>query len=171
MSKRLSKIAILALSLLLLAGMTASAMAANDGQAGMNQQKAQTAIKAVSDLSGLSMAEVRGQRAEGKSPAAIAESEGISEQLLIDKVLAERKAVLNELKAEKKISEEQYQSCLQNMTGKIKANVKRTAADPRNGEQWGQINGKRQGMGQGQGRGAGYGAGRQGNCPYLAPAN
>ncbi|MDD3271355.1 MAG: hypothetical protein PHR04_04550 [Syntrophomonadaceae bacterium] len=178
MKKRLSKVAILALSLFLLAGVVASVSAANGtaGQAGLRQgnmagqQKAQTALKAVSDLTGLSVADIRSQRTEGNSLAAIAESKGVSEQAVIDKVIAERTAVLGNLKADKKISEEQYQSCLHNMTDKIKANVERTAVGPRNGNQRGQGRGSMQGFGQGQGRGPGCGQ-NQANCPYAAPAN
>ncbi len=80
MKKKLSKVAVLALSLLLLAGMVASVSAAHGttGQAGLRQgkagqQKGQTALQAVSDLTGLSVADIRSQRAEGNSLAAIAE--------------------------------------------------------------------------------------------------
>ncbi|MDD2511262.1 MAG: hypothetical protein PHP26_09005 [Syntrophomonas sp.] len=178
MKKRSSKVAILALSLLLLVGMVASAMAANgtNGQAGLRQgnaagqQKAQTTLQAVSDLTGLSIADIRSQRAEGKSLAAIAESKGVSEQAVIDKVIAERTAILDELKADKKISGEQYQACLNNMAERIKANVERTVLGPKNGNQRGQGRGHMQGFGQGQGRGAGCGQ-NQANCPYAAPAN
>ncbi len=176
MKKRLSKVAILALSLLLLAGMVASVSAAHGttGQAGLRQgkagqQKAQVALQAVSDLTGLSVADIRSQRAEGNSLAAIAESKGVSEQAVIDKVIAERTAVLGNLKADKKISEEQYQACLDNMADKIKANVERTAVGSGNGNQRGQNRESMQGFGQGQGREPG--CGHQANCPYAAPAN
>jgi len=181
MKKRLSKVAILALSLLLLAGMVASVSAANGTaeQAGLRQgnmagqKKAQTALQAVSDLTGLSVTDIRSQRAEGNSLATIAESKGVSEQAVIDKVIAERTAVLGNLKADKKISEEQYQACLNNMTDKIKANVERTAVGPGNGNQRGQGRGSMQGIGQGQGRGTGCGQNQANcpNCPYVAPTN
>ena len=178
MKKRLSKIAILGLSLLLLAGMVVSVSAANGtgGQAGLRQgnmagqQKAQTALRAVSDLTGFSVTDIRNQRVEGNSLAAIAESKGVSKQAVIDKVIAERTVALDELKADEKISEEQYQACLDNMADKIKANVERTAVGSGNGNQRGQGRGSMQGFGQGQGRGSGCGQ-NQANCPYAVPAN
>ncbi len=179
MKKKLPQITILALSLLLLMGIVASAVAASatngqtDRQQGniAGQQKAQTILKATSELTGLSDMDIRSQRAGGDSFAAIAESQGVSEQVLVDKVVAERRASLDRMKTEGKIADEQYNACLNNMANKIKANVERTAVGPKDGGQRGQqCHGKRQGLTQGQGQGYGRGAACgqcQANCPYY----
>ena len=143
------------------------------------QQRAQTMLKAVAELTGLSQDEICVLRQEGKSFAAIAENEGVSPRDVIDKVAAERTAVLQKLKAENKITELQYEKCVTNMQEKIKTNMERTSAGPNksgmgyaieDGEKRNQ--GQGQGMGQGQGQGQGKGMGRgmggnQGNCPYI----
>lgn len=174
MKKRWPKFMILALSLLLLVGVVASASAANatgSSQTGLlgqgiraGQQHAQTALKALSDLTGLSIDDIRSQRVEGKSLGSIAEAQGVSEQAVIDKVIAERTAALNELKADNKITEDQYQACLDNMAEKVKTNIERTTVGRSNGQ-------GRQGMGcmSSQGQGMGRGCGQNAaNCPYAA---
>ncbi len=173
MKKRWTKFMVLAMSLLLVAGMVASASAAGNtqnSQAGfmrqgimMGKQHAQTALKVVADLTGLSTTDIRGQRVEGKSLASIAEAKGISEQTVIDKVVVERTATLNQLKADKKITDTQYQSCLSNMKTKITANIERTGVGSGNGNKSKQCKGRMQGAGQAQGMGIGAGQ-NQGNC-------
>ncbi len=174
MKKRWSKFMVLAMSLLLLVGMVASASAANgvnNSPAGClsqgikaGQQHAQTALKVVSDLTGLSAVDIHSQRIEGQSLAAIAETKGVSEQAVIDKVIAERTAALDQLKADNKITETQYQNCLNNMQDKVKANIERTTVG-------GNGMGRKQGTGQGQGMGRRAGCQNMANCPYAAPAN
>ncbi|HPF21790.1 MAG TPA: hypothetical protein PLC88_10685, partial [Syntrophomonas sp.] len=148
------------------------------------QQRAQTALKAVAELTGLGVDEVRTQRGAGNSLAGIAVDKGISEQSVIDKVAAERTAVLDQLKADNKITVDQYNACVTNMQDKIKANIERTGIGPANGGQGqggayargggqgkgagaGQGNGRGVGQGQGMGRGAGA---QQANCIYNVPA-
>lgn len=176
MKKRWSKFMVLALSFMLLAGMVASASAANGADNSPNgflrhgimagQKHAQNALKVVADLTGQSIEDIRGQRAEGESLAAIAESKGITEQTVIDKVVAERTATLDQLKADNKITEEQYQSCISNMQDRVKANIERTTVGSGNGQ--GRGMGRMQGAGKGQGMGRGCGQ-NAANCPYAAP--
>lgn len=171
MKKRWSKFMVLGLALLLVVGMVASASAAGNGNSAqsnalcqglmLGKQKAQTALKAVVDLTGLSVTDIRAQRLEGKSLADIAESKGVSEQTVIDKVVTDRTAVLDQLKADGKITEAQYQTCITNMQDRIKTNVERTTVGRANG-QAGKGMGRMQGAGQGQGvRGCGQ---NQANC-------
>lgn len=177
MRKRWSKSIVLVLSLLLLAGLVTSVSAANgaDNSQGnalcqgirAGRQHAQNALKAVADLTGLNIADIRSQRAEGKSLAAIAESKDVSEQEVIDKVVAERTAALNQLKADNKITEAQYENCLNNMQERIKANIERTTVGG-NGRQMKNGTG-RQGAGQGQGMGGACGQ-NAANCACTAPA-
>lgn len=140
----------------------------------MGQQRAQNALKAVAELTGLSTDEIRSQRVEGESLAAIAETKGISEQTVIDKVVAQRTAALDQLKADNKITDAQYESCISNMQERIKTNIERTTVGSANGNQAGQRMGRMQGAGQGQGQGLGQGMGRgsgqnQANCIYNTP--
>ncbi|MEN6463393.1 MAG: hypothetical protein ABFC94_18740 [Syntrophomonas sp.] len=173
MKKRWPKFIALAMGLLLLGGMVASASAANSTNSTQSnvscqglirgKQQAQTALKVVADLTGLSTADIRSQRVEGKSLAAIAEAKGISEQTVIDKAIAERTATLDQLKADNKITDAQYQYCLSNMQERIKANIERTAVGSGNGQQ-----GIGCMQGNGQGRGIGRGCGQnQANCPNI----
>jgi len=178
MQKKWTKFLILGMSLLLVGGMVLSASAAggsaDNSQTGLlrqgmmaGQQRAQTALKVVADLTGLSIDEVQTERAAGNSLADIAATKKISEQTVIDKVVAERTAVLDQLKADNKITDDQYQNCISNMQERIKTNIERTTVGPANGNQAGQGMGCRQGAGQGQGQGMGRGSGQnQGNCPY-----
>lgn len=187
MKKNWTKFFVLAMSLLLVGGMVISATAADTGttttgllQQGIRtcQQGAQTALNAVADLTGLSTDDIRTQRAAGNSLADIAADKGVSEQAVIDKVVAERTAVLDQLKADNKITAEQYNACISNMQERIKTNVERTAVGPANGNQGmgcmrgaGQGQGAGQGRGMGQGQGMGRGAGQnQANCIYNVPA-
>ncbi|HEX3011737.1 MAG TPA: hypothetical protein VHQ70_06810 [Syntrophomonadaceae bacterium] len=165
MKKRWPKFIVLTMALLLLGGVAASASAANNANSTqsnvlcqglmLGKQKAQTALNVVADLTGLSTANIRSQRLEGKSLAEIAEAKGISEQTVIDKAIAERTAALDQLKADKKITDAQYQNCINNMESRIKANIERTATGGGNGKQGA---GCMQGYGRGQGigRGCGY---------------
>lgn len=178
MKKRWTIFLVLTMSLLLLAGMVLSASAASDSannsptgllRQGImaGQQRAQTALNVVADLTGLSIEDIRTQRAEGKSLAAIAETKGVSEQTVIDKVAAERTAALDQLKADNKITDTQYQNCISNMQERIKTNIERTAVGTGNGNQAKQGMGRRQGAGQDQGQGMARGCGQnQANCPY-----
>lgn len=174
MKRKSPKILVLVLALVLVAGLATVSLAGTTNSAqgfvqqGMMQgrQHAQTALKAVSELTGLDIADIRTQRSEGKSLLSIAEGQGISEQELTDKVVADRKAALEQLKADGKITEAQYQTCLSNMETRIKSNLERTATGPN-----GQGRGQRAMQGGGQGRGCGMGAGMQGTCLNTSVTN
>jgi competence protein ComGC len=170
MKRRWPKFTALAIALLLLGGMVASASAANSANSQANvlcqglmkgSQQAQTALKAVADLTGLTAADIRSQRAEGQSLAEIAQAKGVSEQTIIDQVAGERTSTLDKLKADGTITETQYQTCLGNMQTRIKANIERTAVGSGNGCQG-------QGMhSNNQGRGHRNSGCNQENCPNL----
>lgn len=130
MKRRWPKLIALALAMLLLGGLVATASAANSNNGTQTnnavrqglmkgKQQAQTALKAVADLTGLSTTDIRTQRAEGKSLAEIAETKGVSEQTVIDQVIAARTAALDKLKADNKITDTQYQNCIDNMQTRI----------------------------------------------------
>lgn len=178
MKKGWMKFLVLAMALFLVGGMVVTATAATANGNAQNgaglgqcimagQQRAQTALKAVAALTGLSVDDIRSQRADGKSLAAIAETKGVSEQAVIDQVVAERTAALEQLKANDKITEAQYQNCVDNMQERIKANVERTNVGPDNGNQAGQGMGRQcNKQGQSMGQGMNRGNGNQANCPF-----
>lgn len=169
MKRKLPKVMVLVLALVLVAGLATVSLAGTTNSAqgfmqkGLMQgkQHAQTALKAVSELTGISTADIKTQRSEGKSLLTIAESKGVTEQQLTDKVIADRKATLDQLKADGKITEAQYESCLSNMEARITSNLERTTTGP---NMAGQGQGQRANQGAGQGRGCGGGAGMQGTC-------
>lgn len=174
MKKRGLNLIVVALSLLLLVGLVTSASAANGTGNSPNgpertgivagQKQNQIALRVVADLTGMDAADVRSLRQEGKSLAAIAKSQGISEQTLINEITASRTATLDQLKADKKITDEQYQNCLTNMQARVKSNIERTTTGPGNG----QYQNKRMGgMGQGMGKACGQ---KSANCPYAENA-
>lgn len=176
MKGKTSKLMALVLALLLVAGLATVSLAGTGGtgqgvvQQGMMQcrQGAQTALKALSDLTGLGTDEIRAERQQGKSLVSIAESKGITEQQLTDKVVAERKAALDQLKADGKITDAQYQACLSNMEERIQSNLERTTIGP-NGQGKGQGAGMGGCQGNGQGRGCGMqGRGQQSCINYTA---
>lgn len=175
MKKRGLKLIVSALSLLLLVGMVTSASAANGTGNSQNgsqrpgivagQKQNQTALRVVADLTGMDTADVRSQRQAGKSLATIAESQGISEQTVIDKITASRTATLDQLKADKKITDEQYQNCLTNMQERVKTNIERTTTGPGNGQY------KNKGMECRQGQGMEKARGQKcANCSYAENA-
>lgn len=107
--------------------------------------------------------------------ATIAASKGISEQAVIDKVMSERKTALAQLKAEGKITDTQYDSCIANMQNRIKANIERTTIGPAKanaGFNKGKGLGSQRQLGQ---SGNKWGHGERGannnraNCPYNLP--
>lgn len=173
MKKKLPKLLVLVLALMLVTGLVASVSAATTAGSGQGlagqglrfgQKQAQTVLNAVSDLTGLSITDIRTQRADGKSLAAIAADEGVAEQTVINKVVAERTAALDQLKADNKITEDQYESCITNMTENIETSLQRTTTGNINGNQGQGLN-ARQNSGQGAGQGMRNGAGpNQENC-------
>lgn len=181
MMKKKTTIAAILIISMLFGGLAINALAAvnpSDSPAGLlrqgimaGQQRAQTALNVVAELTGLSTEDIRAERLEGKSLADIAEVQGISEETVIDKVIADRTAALDQLKADQKITDEQYENCLTNMQERVKTNIERTTVGPAQGNKAGQGMGCCQGAGQGQGQGQGRGMGRgmggnQANCPY-----
>ena len=176
MKKQRTKLMSLALSLVLIGGMTAGASAANtdNDQLGLVRQglraagqQAQGCLQTLADLTGLSITEIRHERTQGKSLAAIAESQGIDEQTIIDQIIAERTSTLDQLKANNKISAAQYEYCITNMPERVQANLDRTdiGCGQGNHSQWGDTS-RARGAGQCRGMANGMGV-NQGACPYL----
>lgn len=110
----------------------------------------------VADFLGLSEEEFVAARQSGKSVVDIAAEKGITKQELTDKVIEERTAVLNQLVAEEKITQEQANLCIENMKARVESNLERNST----GNPWQGKQGR--GLGQGQGKGLGGSRGRSG---------
>lgn len=111
-------------------------------------------IATVSNLLGIDQAEVIKERQAGKSLVDIAETKGVDEQKLVDTVVSERKALLDQRLKDGLITEEQAQYCTENMTQRITDNLNRTTIGP------GNCGGGGCGMGGGYCGGGNYGAGK-----------
>ena len=90
-------------------------------------------FEAVTELTGLTEEEIIAERQAGKSLAQIAASEGVSEQSLVDAILAAKKAVVDGLVADGKITQEQADLMLARMAEQVKVSVNRTEVGPRSG--------------------------------------
>ncbi len=102
-----------------------------------------TIAKVISEELGMSVDEVHAARLKGKSIAVIAEEKGIAVDPLMDKMLEARKAELEQLVKDGKVTKEQMNLMLENMEARIKTAIER--------ENTGPMNGRGGGMGMGQG--------------------
>lgn len=113
------------------------------------------------DILGISRTELASARQAGKSLNDIATDKGISQEQLVNSVLVKRQENLAQALQEQKITQEQYNQCVQQMKENIEKNLARTETGPS-----GKGNGAK--MNQGQGRGNGTQTGRgAGNCTGL----
>ena len=108
-------------------------------------------IDSISKLLGMDQTEIIKERQAGKSMVEIAKTKGVDEEKLVNTIVEERKAVLDQIVKDGLITKEQAQYCNDNMEQRIDANLNTTAVGPANGR----------GMrgGRGPGAGAGFGAG------------
>jgi len=99
------------------------------------------------------------ERQSGKSLAQIAQEKGKSETDLVNYIVNERTAQLDQLVKDGKITKEQADLAKSQMTERVKANINKTTVG-------GNGYGKGRGMGQGKGQFRGQGRGIAGNCIY-----
>lgn len=135
----------------------------------------------VAQYLGISQTDLITARQSGKSLVQIAEEKGVSQQQLVDYVVGQRSAQIDQLVKDGKLTQAQAELCKQYMTERVKANLNRTEVGPnRSGTGGRALNagngagagvgvgagaGRGLGRGAGQGRGAGYGPG-SGACLY-----
>jgi len=115
-------------------------------------------MDSVSKLLGMDPAEVRTERQSGKSLSQIAESKGVTEDKLVDSIVEQRKAHLNQAVADGMMTEEQAEYCEENVEQRVKDSVARTTVGPADGR-GSKGMGRAAGMGQSMGRGMGMGRG------------
>lgn len=113
----------------------------------------------IADLLGMKPEEVIAERQAQKSLVQIAGEKGISEQELLDKVLESRKTRIDQLVKDGRITQEQADLAVKNMTERLKVNLNRTTVGPAGGPggcpRWNGTapDGSQQGFGRGFGRG------------------
>ena len=81
----------------------------------------------VAEFLGISVTDLRTARQSGKSLAQIAVDKGKTEQELVDYIVGQRTAQLEQLVTDGKITQAQADLCKQNMEDRVKANVERTS--------------------------------------------
>lgn len=148
-----------------LAGTADSASALPGSGGGFLRQRAQTMIQALADLTGKDLQQIRAERRSGQSVLAIAEENGISEQALTSKITGAHQERLQSLLQEGKITQQQYNTCVEQMDQRIK---ERLNAVPNGGQGAGSDQGRANGQGRGQGKGRGMGPGN-GVCLTYQP--
>lgn len=134
---------------------------------------AQTMVQSLAELTGKDVSDIQVQRHEGKSITDIAEENGIDQDALINAITKKNQEKLQTRLDEGTITQEQYNSCLQNMQENIKERSERsTTGGPGPGQGINQEQKQHRGggfkngaVGQGQ-KGLNCGQGNYGNCPY-----
>lgn len=134
----------------------------------------------VAEFLGISQEDLQAARQSGKSLVQIAAEKGKSEQQLVDYVIGQRSTQIDQLVSDGRITQEQADQRIQQMTEQVKENLSRTEVGPNPsgnaagkgnraaGECTGAGMGKALGNGQGNGSGQGLCAGNgpgTGVCP------
>jgi len=88
-------------------------------------------VQALEKLTGLSATEIQSLRAGGKSAVQIANEKGVSEEALVNEILAARKAALDAAVKANRITQAQADYMLNNMASRVKEGVNRTDVGPR----------------------------------------
>lgn len=115
----------------------------------------------LAEFLGISQEDLQAERQSGKSMVQIASEQGVSEQELVDYVIGQRTAKIDQMVSDGKITQEQADQHEQLMAERVKENLNRTDVGPN-----GNGNGGRGNKAAGEGAGAGMGKGmgnRQGN--------
>lgn len=103
------------------------------GGAGMGMQFSGNMHEAVAEALGMTSDELQSARIDGKTIAELAKEKGISVDEVVAKLVATRKADLEQLKKDGKITQEQMDQMLSNMEIRMKAMVENGGVGPMNG--------------------------------------
>ena len=90
---------------------------------------------AVADLLGMKAEDIQAARQAGKSLAQIADDKDISEDKLISTILGAKKAILDKLVADGKLTQAQMNLMVEQMQTQVKTMVERTTVGPMQGRQ------------------------------------
>ncbi|MFX4262364.1 hypothetical protein ACOBQJ_09180 [Pelotomaculum propionicicum] len=116
----------------------------------------------LAEFLGISQEDLKAERQSGKSMVQIASEQGVSEQELVDYVIGQRSAQIDQMVSDGKITQEQADQHKQLMTERVKENLNRTDVGT-NGSGNGGRGNKAAGAAAGAGMGKGPGNG-QANC-------
>lgn len=115
-------------------------------RAGMGMSFAGSNQEVIADALGMTVDELQGARSEGKSVADLAEANGVKVETLVAKMVESRKADLEALVKDGKMTQEQMDTMLKNMESMMKNAIERDTVGPMNGGQNGMMNGGKGGM-------------------------
>lgn len=131
----------------------------------------------VAQFLGIDASELIAARQSGQSLAQLATAKGIGEQDLVNFIIGQRSAQIEQLVSDGKITQAQADLHKQFMTERVQTNINRTTVGPNrtnsDAQSFGGQGMRAGGKAPGQGAGAGYGRGsgmRAGTCPYANPA-
>jgi hypothetical protein len=100
---------------------------------GMGQYFAGTMHSVISEALGMSDEELQAARSEGKSIADLAKEKGVKVEELVSKLMESRKAQLEQLVKDGKMTQEQMDAMLGNMEEMMKSMVERDTVGPMHG--------------------------------------
>lgn len=128
----------------------------------------------VAEFLGISQEDLQAARQSGKSMVQIASEKGISEQQLVDYVIGQRSAQIDQLVSNGRSTQDQADQRIQQMTEQVKESLNRTEVGPNpssnNAGKGNRAGGEGMGAGMGKGLGCGQGnSGIQGLCNGNRP--
>jgi len=154
---------------------TQTALAHRPAWAGVARTSAGSTVSAVTDLLGMTAVDIQAARRQGKSLSQIAADKGVGLETLVGTTVAQRRALLDTAVTAGRITQDQADLMLANMTARITERVQDPTVGPRSdrpavGAAMGQGAGTgcRQGTAQGTGLGQGAGLGTGVDCPVTA---
>jgi hypothetical protein len=103
----------------------------------------------VAALLGMTAGQIQAERQSGKSLAQIAQAKGVSEDKLIETILAAKKAILQDAVTAGKLTQAQADAMLDRMDDMVKVMVERTTTGPMMGGRGGMMGGRGGMRGQG----------------------
>jgi hypothetical protein len=126
-------------------------------RAGMGMFFAGSNQEVIADALGMTVAELKAARSEGKSVADLAEAKGVKVETIVAKMVESRKADLEKLVKDGKMTQEQMDTMLKNMESMMKNAVESDGFGPMNGGKNGMMNGGNHCNGNGGPMGIGQG--------------
>lgn len=116
--------------------MTGAPMGKGAGM-GMGHYFAGTMHSVIADALGMTEEELQSARSEGKSVADLAKEKGVKVEDLVSKMVESRKAQLDQLVKDGKMTQEQMDAMLKNMEAMMKTGIERDFAGPMHGNSGG----------------------------------
>ena len=140
--------------------------------AGVARGAAGSTVNAVTDLLDMTATDIQAARQQGKSLSQIAADKGVSLETLVNTIVTQRKVLLDTAVTAGRITQDQADLMLANMTTRITERVQDPAVGPPSDRpaagQRGAGMGSRQGTARGAGLGQGAGMGTGIDCPVVA---